>query len=173
MVYLEWSQPMIGRIKAVNQTPIVLMGGGMLKCTAILTVSGLWDWSRRITGVISQTIRMGTRIDSAIRGTTNCQMPAIMQDCVMMWHGSEQAHTIDEVGSTFTIQGFDLNYVGVILGPSVKYRDGRIVFDGSASKNDQATQKRGSYYRLQRSKSTQRIECVTQTWSTWTLSVCG
>lgn len=57
---------------------------------------------------------------------------------------AEQAHTIDEVGSTFTIQGFDLNYVGVILGPSVKYRDGRIVFDGSASKNDQATQKRGS-----------------------------
>ena len=31
-------------------------------------------------------------------------------------------HTINEVGSTFSIQGFDLNYVGVIIGPSVVYR---------------------------------------------------
>ena len=33
---------------------------------------------------------------------------------------AEQPQTINEVGSTFTIQGFDLNYAGVILGPSVK-----------------------------------------------------
>lgn len=55
---------------------------------------------------------------------------------------AEQAHTIDEVGSTFTIQGFDLSYVGVILGPSVKYRNGEIVFDPSASHNNKATQRR-------------------------------
>lgn len=34
---------------------------------------------------------------------------------------AEVDKTIDEVGSIYTIQGFDLNYVGVILGPSVKY----------------------------------------------------
>lgn len=34
---------------------------------------------------------------------------------------AEQESTIDEVGSIYTIQGFDLNYVGVILGPSVSY----------------------------------------------------
>lgn len=55
---------------------------------------------------------------------------------------AEQPHTLGEIGSTYTIQGFDLNYVGVILGPSVKYRDGKIVFDPSASKNRRATQKR-------------------------------
>lgn len=44
---------------------------------------------------------------------------------------AEQPQTINEVGSTFTIQGFDLNYAGVILGPSVKYRKGKIVFDPS------------------------------------------
>ena len=44
---------------------------------------------------------------------------------------AEQPQTIDEVGSTFTIQGFDLNYAGVILGPSVKYRNGKIIFDPS------------------------------------------
>lgn len=34
---------------------------------------------------------------------------------------AERADTIDEVGSVYTIQGFDLNYAGVILGPSVSY----------------------------------------------------
>nr|WP_290443434.1 DUF2075 domain-containing protein [Sporolactobacillus kofuensis] len=34
---------------------------------------------------------------------------------------AERPDTIGEVGSVYTIQGFDLNYVGVILGPSVSY----------------------------------------------------
>ncbi|MET1248454.1 DUF2075 domain-containing protein [Sporolactobacillus sp. STCC-11] len=34
---------------------------------------------------------------------------------------AERADTIDEVGSVYTVQGFDLNYAGVILGPSVTY----------------------------------------------------
>lgn len=34
---------------------------------------------------------------------------------------AERADTIDEVGSVYTIQGFDLNYAGVILGPSMQY----------------------------------------------------
>lgn len=55
---------------------------------------------------------------------------------------AEQEQTIKEVGSTFTIQGFDLNYAGVIIGPSVKYRDGKIIFDKTASMNKKATQKR-------------------------------
>ncbi len=55
---------------------------------------------------------------------------------------AEKEHSIDEVGSTFTIQGFDLNYAGVILGPSVKYRDGKIIHDPTESKNFGATNKR-------------------------------
>lgn len=55
---------------------------------------------------------------------------------------AEQPQTIDEVGSTFTIQGFDLNYAGVILGPSVKYRNGKIIFDPSASHNSKAVRNR-------------------------------
>lgn len=55
---------------------------------------------------------------------------------------AEQPQTIGEVGSTFTIQGFDLNYAGVIIGPSVKYRNGRIVFDKAASENNKAKQRR-------------------------------
>lgn len=55
---------------------------------------------------------------------------------------AEQPQTINEVGSTFTIQGFDLNYAGVILGPSVKYRNGEIIFDATASRNNKAIQNR-------------------------------
>lgn len=36
---------------------------------------------------------------------------------------AERSETIKEVGSIYTVQGFDLNYVGVILGPSVSYNE--------------------------------------------------
>lgn len=55
---------------------------------------------------------------------------------------AEQPQTIDEIGSTFTIQGFDLNYAGVILGPSVKYRNGEIVFDPAKSCHTKAVRNR-------------------------------
>lgn len=55
---------------------------------------------------------------------------------------AEQEHTINEVGSTYTIQGFDLNYAGVILGPSVKYRGGKVIFDPECSKNKNAIRNR-------------------------------
>lgn len=48
-------------------------------------------------------------------------------DLKLPWNNSykntwaENPESIDEVGSIYTIQGFDLNYVGVILGPSVCY----------------------------------------------------
>ena len=58
----------------------------------------------------------------------------------MSW--TEQPHTINEVGSTFTIHGFDLNYVGVIIGPSVKFRNNRIIFDPKCSCNNKATRRR-------------------------------
>ncbi|WP_252100534.1 DUF2075 domain-containing protein [Exiguobacterium sp. SH31] len=34
---------------------------------------------------------------------------------------AEKSETIAEAGSIYTIQGFDLNYVGIVLGPSVTY----------------------------------------------------
>ncbi|MFD1173956.1 DUF2075 domain-containing protein [Oceanobacillus picturae] len=34
---------------------------------------------------------------------------------------AENPNSIREVGSIYTVQGFDLNYVGVVLGPSVSY----------------------------------------------------
>ena len=55
---------------------------------------------------------------------------------------AEQDHTIGEVGSTYTIQGFDLNYAGIILGNSVTYRDGKIVFVPSESSNDKVHKRR-------------------------------
>lgn len=55
---------------------------------------------------------------------------------------AEQPQTINEVGSTFTIQGSDLNYAGVILGPSVQYRNGRIVHDVTKSENKNVKNRR-------------------------------
>ncbi len=55
---------------------------------------------------------------------------------------AEQPQTINEVGSTFTIQGFDLNYAGVILGPSVTYKDGKVKWFPQNSCSDKAIQNR-------------------------------
>ncbi|MFC4653209.1 DNA/RNA helicase domain-containing protein [Lactococcus nasutitermitis] len=57
---------------------------------------------------------------------------------------AENPDSIKEVGSTFTIQGFDLNYAGVIIGPSVKYnpQDKKIFFDADGSKNKKAIEKK-------------------------------
>ncbi|KRK65308.1 hypothetical protein FC72_GL001378 [Companilactobacillus tucceti DSM 20183] len=55
---------------------------------------------------------------------------------------AEQPQTINEVGSTYTIQGFDLNYAGVIIGPAVKFRDGKVVFCPKDSKNNNAIRNR-------------------------------
>lgn len=55
---------------------------------------------------------------------------------------AEQPQTINEIGSTFTIQGSDLNYAGVILGPSVTYKDGKVCFDASKKRYQRMTQYR-------------------------------
>ena len=54
---------------------------------------------------------------------------------------AEKDYTINEAGSTFTIQGFDLAYAGVILGPSVRYDKSKkcIWFDESLRAWDNMT----------------------------------
>lgn len=50
---------------------------------------------------------------------------------------AEKPETINEVGSIYTIQGFDLNYVGVMLGPSIQYDEEtqRLVIDPTQYKD--------------------------------------
>lgn len=70
----------------------------------------------------------------------NLQLPKDKATKNLSW--AEQKQTIDEIGSTYTIQGFDLNYAAVIIGPSVKYRDGKIIFDPGAICNEKAIRNR-------------------------------
>lgn len=67
---------------------------------------------------------------------------------------SEAPHTINEIGSTYTIQGFDLNYAGVILGPSIVYRDGRVQIDPTKSAHKKAVYKRTPTLLIQQSRET-------------------
>ncbi|WP_440897468.1 DUF2075 domain-containing protein [Amphibacillus sp. Q70] len=50
---------------------------------------------------------------------------------------AENPDSIKEVGSIYTVQGFDLNYVGVVLGPSVTYDEEKneLVIDPSKYKD--------------------------------------
>lgn len=62
---------------------------------------------------------------------------------VVPW--SEREYTIGEVGSVYTIQGFDLNYVGVIVGPSVivDVEGDRVGVDATAYEDRAGTSRRG------------------------------
>ncbi|CAG9622914.1 DUF2075 domain-containing protein [Sutcliffiella rhizosphaerae] len=53
---------------------------------------------------------------------------------------AEYPESIREVGSIYTVQGFDLNYVGVVLGPSVSYNENedKLVIDSSKYKDTRA-----------------------------------
>lgn len=56
------------------------------------------------------------------------------------WVLSDSA--IGEVGSIHTIQGYDLNYAGVIIGPDLKYdkKEGKIITDRDAYKDSKGKQ---------------------------------
>jgi len=47
----------------------------------------------------------------------------------------DSPNSSDEVGCIYTIQGEDLNYVGVIIGEELIYRDGQIAFNEVAYKD--------------------------------------
>ncbi|WP_125568901.1 DUF2075 domain-containing protein [Companilactobacillus insicii] len=52
---------------------------------------------------------------------------------------AQKESTIDEIGSIYTVQGFDLNYVAVIIGPSVEYAgNGRIKINVDAYEDQEA-----------------------------------
>ena len=57
---------------------------------------------------------------------------------------ASRPETLHEVGSIYTIQGFDLNVAGVILGPSLDYdlQTARIVVDTSKFEDQEAFRKR-------------------------------
>lgn len=71
-------------------------------------------------------------------------------DFSVPWNGehkkswAEEITTINEVGSIYTIQGFDLNYVGVILGPSIDYdaEKDELIIDTKKYKDSEAFKKR-------------------------------
>jgi DUF2075 family protein len=76
--------------------------------------------------------------EGAFRLPWNLQIPSVKKS-KKAW--AEEPSSINEVGSTYTIQGFDLNYVGVILGPSVRYTKGKgIWFDKTRTEDAAAIQ---------------------------------
>lgn len=50
-----------------------------------------------------------------------------LQDDGMLWLVKE--NSIEQVGCIHTCQGLELDYVGVIMGPDLKVRDGKVVTD--------------------------------------------
>lgn len=59
-----------------------------------------------------------------------------LDGCLLRWNSTDKdwinsSHSIEEVGSIHTVQGFDLNYAGVIIASDLRYdvRSKQIIFD--------------------------------------------
>lgn len=70
--------------------------------------------------------------------------------CLLRWNSTDRdwinaPGSLDEVGSVHTVQGYDLNYAGVIIGPDLRYdpRTRRLFID-RASYRDQRGKERNS-----------------------------
>lgn len=56
---------------------------------------------------------------------------------------AQKPETINEIGSIYTVQGFDLQYVAIIIGPSISYAGaGKIKVDNSKYEDQEAFKKR-------------------------------
>lgn len=68
---------------------------------------------------------------------------------------AERPETLHEVGSIYTIQGFDLNFAGVILGPSIKYdlKTKRVYVDPTQYEDHEAFKKRSDLPNLAQAKA--------------------
>ncbi|WP_252312322.1 DUF2075 domain-containing protein [Sinobaca sp. H24] len=72
-------------------------------------------------------------------------MPWNQTDDKKTW--AESPQTIKEVGSIYTVQGFDLNYAGVVIGPSISYDEetDRLVVDTTKYQDKGAFASRKDY----------------------------
>ncbi|WP_252312813.1 DUF2075 domain-containing protein [Sinobaca sp. H24] len=72
---------------------------------------------------------------------------------------AESPQTIKEVGSIYTVQGFDLNYAGVVIGPSVSYDEhtDRLVIDTAKYQDKGAFTTRKDYTQAQNEQMKEEI----------------
>ncbi|MCK8623950.1 DUF2075 domain-containing protein [Apilactobacillus sp. M161] len=103
-------------------------------------VVATFDWPYKKGKVPDDSQYWNVTADNNFSLPWNLQLKTPKQYKGLPW--AEQPQTIEEVGSTYTIQGFDLNYCGLIIGNSVKYRNGKIIYDAKASFNTKAKRKR-------------------------------
>jgi DUF2075 family protein len=84
-----------------------------------------WDWESK-----SNPLAYDIHFDRY-----NFKMKWNLNDDGMLWIMKE--NSVDEVGCIHTCQGLELDYAGVIIGPDMRYENGKIVTDVlERSKND-------------------------------------
>ncbi|MBM6982039.1 MAG: DUF2075 domain-containing protein [Bifidobacterium thermophilum] len=113
--------------------------GSLGNNTSGKTQSGT-DTSHKKRGIYQQTPKSVTESLASLSDRWSSTKHRVAEE--RSW--AEEEHTVFEVGSTYTIQGFDLNIAGVIIGPSVKYRDGKVIYDPDASCDQYAKEKKAS-----------------------------
>ena len=84
-----------------------------------------WEWKSKKSG----------QGDDIVIGNTALRWNSTQKN----WIGSKNAP--NEAGSIYTVQGDDLNYVGVIIGKDLIYRNGKLIFNRGACADSAAVKR--------------------------------
>jgi len=69
--------------------------------------------------------------------------------------------SVSEVGCIHTCQGLELDYIGVIIGPDLIVRDGRVICDGNKrSKTDKSIQGYKKLFKEDKTKANEKAEAI-------------
>ncbi|HCN53462.1 MAG TPA: hypothetical protein DIS88_06555 [Prevotella sp.] len=108
--------------------------------TARLTAGFCWDWSTRLdsNGEFVKDVQIG---DFAIPWESHEKIVKLPQGYVPWKKWAYRPEDLKQCGCIYTAQGFEFDYVGVIIGPDMKYDPvlGKVVTDKTANKDPQLT----------------------------------
>jgi DUF2075 family protein len=110
--------------------------------TARLTAGFCWPWSKTLDsdGNLQKDVKIG---DFAMPWETNDKITRIPNGYVKWYEWAYKPEGIKQVGCIYTAQGFEFDYVGVIIGEDLKLSEDGKKIETDISKTEDPTLMRG------------------------------
>lgn len=108
--------------------------------TARLIAGFCWEWSSKLNsdGDLVKDVRIG---DFAIPWESNEKITKLPDGYVPWKQWAYRPEGLKQCGCIYTAQGFEFDYVGIIVGPDMRFDEslGKIITDKNANKDPQLT----------------------------------
>ena len=158
--YLDWIESTLGHSDAkkilksqdnfdfkIIDTPtelynILLEKETQQNITARIVAGFCWEWSKKLNenGELVKDVKIG---DFAMPWETHGDMTKIPEGYVKWYEWAYKSEGIKQVGCIYTAQGFEFDYIGVIVGNDIKYDKLNDCLIGDINGTKDPTLKRG------------------------------